>query len=326
MPGIVQFLARGSLAGYSRAQEKEADRLGQGIAALTGYDPAGMSRFLKNLEFTERLRLGASRRPFFLDTHPATRQRVAITAERARGIAWQPKRGIARTQEDFLRRMEGLVVGTSAAEGVFRGDRFLHPDLGFTIRFPAGWETANTHTAVGAMARDRTAQVVLEHAGKGTSLEKALAEFSEETDDAGVNLEPPEPIQIGGFPALRVHGRASSRLGGVRLLITFIDSRGHTYRVTGVSRAEHDRNQALFLNVARSFRPVSREMLANIEETRLRLVEAQGGETLDGLSSRTGNAWSINRTAVMNGLFATDTLQPGQLVKVAVAQPYQPER
>ena len=112
----------------------------------------------------------------------------------------------------------------------------------------------------------------------------------------------------------------------MRLLITFIDSRGHTYRVTGVSRAEHDRNQALFLNVARSFRPVSREMLANIEETRLRIVEAQGGETLDGLSSRTGNAWSINRTAVMNGLFATDTLQPGQLVKVAVAQPYQPER
>lgn len=327
MPGVVQFLAIGSLAGYSRGQEKEADRLGQGIAALAGYDPEHMAEFLRDLEFMERLRLGASRRPFFLDTHPSTGHRAAEAAQRARGIAWTPKPGVAKSQEDFLRHLEGLVVGISGAEGVFRGDRFLHADLGFTIRFPDGWETQNTHVAVGATARDRSAQVVLEHAGKGTDLEKALEEFRKETEKSGLNIElPAEQIRVGGFPALRAQGHASSRFGGVRVLLTFIASRGNTYRITGISRAEHDRNRTLFMNVARSFRPLSQELAEGIQESRLQIVEARGGESLAELSNRTGNTWSLNQTAVMNGLFATDTLDHGRLVKVAVAEPYRPTR
>ena len=131
---------------------------------------------------------------------------------------------------------------------------------------------------------------------------------------------------MGGFPALRVRGHASSRFGGVRVLLTFIASRGHTYRITGISRAAHDRNQTLFLNVARGFRPLSRELAESIQESRLRIVEARAGESLADLSSRTGNTWSINQTAVMNDLFATDTLPSGRLVKVAVAEPYRIER
>ena len=325
MPGIVQFLAMGSLASYSRAQEREADRLGQGIAALAGYDPDGMAGFLKDLEFMERLRLGAARRPGFLDTHPATRQRTAEAAQRARGIAWERKPDVARTQEDFLRHLDGLVVGISGAEGVFRGDRFLHADLGFTIRFPDGWETRNTHVAVGAIAPDRSAQVVLEHAGKGTDLEKALEAFRKESAKARLEIGPPEAVQLGGFPALRADARASTRFGGVQVLLTFIASSDSTYRITGVSSGEHERNRALFLNVARSFRPLSGELRDSIEETRLRIVAARGGETLSDLSTRTGNAWSLNHTAVVNDLFATDTLAPGRLVKVAISEPYRRE-
>jgi predicted Zn-dependent protease len=89
-----------------------------------------------------------------------------------------------------------------------------------------------------------------------------------------------------------------------------------------VSAGEHERNRALFLNVARSFRPLSGELRDSIEETRLRIVEARGGESLADLSTRTGNAWSVNHTAVVNDLFATDTLEAGRLVKVAIAEPY----
>ena len=77
---------------------------------------------------------------------------------------------------------------------------------------------------------------------------------------------------------------------------------------------------------ARSFRPLSRELLAGIEENRLRIVEARPGESLPELSARTGNAWPLQHTAVMNDLFATDSLAGGQLVKVAIAQPYRAER
>jgi len=326
MPGIIRFLSMRSLAGYSRSQEKEADRLGQGIAGLAGYDPGGMVQFLKDLEFTERLRLGASRRPYFLDTHPSTRQRAAVAAQRARIIAWKRKPGIAWDRADYLRRIEGIVVGTSAAEGIFRGERFVHADLGFTVRFPSGWETRNTHTAVGAVAPDRSAQVVLEDAGPGTDLEKALARFAAKAERSGLRIESTERIKLAGKEALRANARVSSRFGGVDVLLTFLIHHGQTFRITGVARSEKSRNRTLFLNVARSFRPIPPEMLKGIHEDWLRVVEARPGETLAELSGRTGNRWPLNRTAVMNALFATDALEPGQLVKVAIAQPYQADR
>ena len=326
MPGIVRFLSRGSIAGYSRSQEKEADRLGQGLAGLAGYDPEGMAKFLKHLEFTERLKLGAGRRPHFLDTHPAARQRVAIAAQRARVIAWQRKPGIASDDADYLRRIEGVVIGTSAAEGIFRGDRFIHADMGFTIRFPTGWNTQNAHTAVGALAPDRSAQLVLEHAGPGTDLDKALMAFTKKAADSGLKIKSSERIKVAGREALRAYGHASSRFGGVEVLVTFVTHGDQTFRITGVARDEKDRNRALFVSAARSFRALPPDLTKGIKENRLRIIEAQSGDTLATLSSRSGNQWSINETAVMNDLFATDALSAGQLIKVAVAQPYQPDR
>jgi len=217
------------------------------------------------------------------------------------------------------------VVGTSAAEGVFRGDRFVQADMGFTLRFPAGWETQNAHTAVGALAPDRSAQVVLEFAGPGTDLDAALARFAKKTEGSGLRIDEVEKIKISGRDALRAYGHASSGLGGgVDVMITFLTHGDTTFRITGVARGEKDRNRALFVQVARSFRPVTPELVQGLEEDRLRIVEARPGESLSDLSSRTGNQWPINRTAVMNHMFATDTLEGGQLVKVAVSQPYRP--
>ena len=35
-----------------------------------------------------------------------------------------------------------------------------------------------------------------------------------------------------------------------------------------------------------------------------------------------GNTWAVQQTAVATGFFATEKLEPGQLVKVAVAEEY----
>ena len=92
--GPFQMFAFRSIAAYGRDQEREADRLGQGLCALAGYDPSGMATFLKDLEYTERLRLGGSRFPYFLDTHPTTQERVADAASRAKITRWERKPGI----------------------------------------------------------------------------------------------------------------------------------------------------------------------------------------------------------------------------------------
>jgi predicted Zn-dependent protease len=323
VPAFFQWLQVRDIASYSRRQEAEADRLGQGLAALAGYDPGAMATFLRSLDFTERLHFGSARIPGFLDTHPATSGRNAAAAERAARIAWEPREGIRADRERYLDGIEGIVVGSSASEGVFRGTRFIHPDLAFTLRFPDGWETRNTRRAVGATSPTRDAQVFLEHAGEGNDPEKTAKLDLEEFIAQGLQVEKMERVKIAGGPALRVTGR-TQRFGGGHVVLTWIAQRRSVYRLTGVSSGPGSRNQALFLNVARSFRSLSRELLAEVSETRLRIVDARAGESLGDLSRRTGNAWDVQRTAVMNEIFSNELLESGQRIKIAIREPYRP--
>ena len=51
-------------------------------------------------------------------------------------------------------------------------------------------------------------------------------------------------------------------------------------------------------------------------------MPARAGETLVDLSKRSGNAWNVQLTAVMNAIYANQALESGQLIKVAIATPY----
>ncbi len=325
--GPMAAFAAGSIASYSRDQERESDRLGQGLAALAGYDPDGLALFLRDLEYTERLQLGGSRLPGFFDTHPATTERVAAAGARSRVVEWTPKPTISENHADYLRRLEGLIVGTAAAEGVFDGERFLHADLDFTIRFPAGWKTMNTRQAVGAFSPRRDAQVYLEHQGPGTDPRLASQKFIQKAQKDGVRLklEKVQPLKIGPYPAYQIQGRIVMRGGSGSVMMTWIARDGGIYCITAAGSAPaFNRYKGSFRNVARSFRPLPPNYRRNIRENHLRIVQAKAGESLSALGQRTNNQWDIQTTAVMNGIFADARLEAGHLVKIAVSRAYAP--
>ena len=56
--------------------------------------------------------------------------------------------------------------------------------------------------------------------------------------------------------------------------------------------------------------------------TRLKISRAKLDETLSDLSKRTGNTWTLQKTAVFNGLSPNASLDEGQMVKVALQEPY----
>ncbi|MCK5649650.1 MAG: M48 family metallopeptidase [Gammaproteobacteria bacterium] len=66
---------------YTRANEKEADRVGIRYLALSGYDPTGMPGFFQKLE--RKNRYVGSNYPEFLRTHPITINRIAEATQRA---------------------------------------------------------------------------------------------------------------------------------------------------------------------------------------------------------------------------------------------------
>ncbi len=66
---------------YTRANEKEADRVGMRYLARSGYDPEGMPGFFQKLE--RKNRYVGKNYPEFLRTHPITIDRIAEASQRA---------------------------------------------------------------------------------------------------------------------------------------------------------------------------------------------------------------------------------------------------
>jgi predicted Zn-dependent protease len=231
---------------------------------------------------------------------------------------------VTRDRADYLRRLTGLVVGDNPAEGVFEKGRFLHPDLGFALRIPDGWRFVNSPAAVGAIAPDGRARVVLELAGEGAEPGILADEFvAQEAAQVQAKIESRRAFTINGLPAVEIRGIAPSPVGTVAGRITWIALQGRVFRLgnlaVGVSAQRLLARGDLF---TRSFRPLAPEDRAGIRVSRLRLATAHAGESLTDFSRRTGNDWDAQRTAIANGLFASARLEEGQLLKIAVLEPY----
>ena len=315
----------GAIARYNRAQELEADDYGQRISAEAGYDPGALASFLATLERENRLGIEDAREPSWFDSHPSTPRRASEAAQRARTLTVVGT-GPAGDRDAFVRRLDGLLVGDDPAGGVFDGRRFLHPDLDFTVVFPEGWKTANTRRAVGAFDTHGNAQVVLQYQEKSNDAREAANGFLAETaKHVRLDVARMDAIDLNGRPAVHALVVARARRGDVTLDLTWVVHGGSVYLVSGTVRSGYsDVHRATFAAVARSFVPLSSAQRASIRETRLRLRTARAGESLADFGRRTGSAWGAEETAVANGISGSVTLRDGQLLKVAIPQPYRP--
>ena len=319
--GVGELANSALLAPYSRDQEREADRVGQEIVAGAGYYPAAFSTFLHTLEREEALHHDQARAWSFFATHPPTPERVATTAREAAHLTRAASAPIAASDADFLAHLDGLPVGPSARDGVFEGATFRHPDLGFAVRLPAGWKTAHGRSAIGAVAPDGGAIVLLDGATTGTDPVEAERAFEKEARSGP--LPNTEKLTIAGLPAVHAAAVIDSRRGPLALDLTWIAYAGRVYRVSGIApagRAEAFR--AAWRETAASFRPLTTSERRAIRETRLRIARARHGETIGDVVRRAGSAWSAEEAAVANEVAPGDVLAGGRPVKVAMTEPY----
>ncbi len=315
-----QVAGAGYIASYGRDQERQSDEVGQKLAAAAGWDPAAMATFLATLDRETLREMGEPRMPTFLDSHPVTAERVRDTRTRAGTLDTTAVAPIAGSRREFLARLEGLLVGPDPAEGVFQESLFLHPGLDFAVGFPGGWKTSNQKTAVAAASPQQDAFLVLELQGPSGNPASAAQAFAQQHR---IELLDPGPGRIGGFDAFRARAQARSQQGPLALDLTWISHPAGTFRLIGASSQNAFAGyRDDFARSAFSFRRMSGAERNGIESLRLHAVSARAGETLDSLSRRTGNRWSVAQTAVANALSADARLRAGQLVKIAVAVPF----
>ena len=304
-----------ALAPYSREQELAADRIGIALAARAGWDPAALGGLLGTLERAEALSGSGAKRSFFA-THPSTPDRVAKIDAVAGSLSRAPVAPITGGRAAFLGRLDGLVIGNNAANGVFMGQLFLHPDFDLALAMPANWKTGNSPEAAGAIAPGESAVVLLHLVGDGND-PVAGAKADGLTD---AQLERIRRVQSSPLPAAALTARTRH---GTYIALTWIAHRSRIFRVTGVcAGADWERYRPEFERTAASVRPLRSDEEARIVQSRLRIRAARAGESIAELLARGGATWTPAQAALVNGVAPERRLDRDWPVKVAISERY----
>ncbi|MBW2498671.1 MAG: M48 family metalloprotease [Deltaproteobacteria bacterium] len=302
------------VAPFSRQQERDADRIWQELAAAAGWDPLGISDFLETLGRATTLMLGEERRPSWLDTHPATPQRVAQTTERAEKLERAPHRPIAPGRRGLLDRLDGLLVGPDVGHGVSVEGRFVRPDWRVSIALPEDWIVRGDANTAASQAPSGNALAILLMAAEGDDPHLAVRALEEEIGEA-IDVE---EISIGKRRALRATGSERARGGRIYYESTWVAIGGQILRLVAVCEdRQRETWRPTFDRIAQSLRAASSLELASIEDTRLRSTAAEAGEVAGQLAKRTASAWSPQVIEVANAVESGHRFEDGALVKIA---------
>ena len=312
------------MAAHSRQHEMEADGLGQKLAAGAGYNPHAFAVILDNLEKETSLRIGEKSKISFFSTHPMTPRRVKNLANQSKTIKWLRTPGIAADQSVFLGKLDGLMIGTNPAKGIFREQNFLHPELDIFIEFPKGWQTINTPTAVGAISEKDDGMAIVGVQGEGEDPKKAAQEFRKALKkEFGTEPSKTMSLKMGKWPAYLLTYTDKSGREPMNMHFLWVAVRGLIYQMIGLGPEYHRES---LRKTAYSLRPLTAKEKASFRVTHLRIVSAKDGENLINLSKRTSNKWNLKTTALMNGLDVSKTLRQGQLIKITVSEKYKEVR
>ncbi len=306
-----------TMAAYGRNMEREADSLGQRLCGAAGYDPMGMSTFMRSLDKRDRLLIGQPRAPTFLDTHPGSRERAADNSMRASELRWIRDARLGNVRVRYLDRIDGMLIGDRPETGLFVGQVFIHPVLDFEMDFPKGWHLQNSSRAVGAIAPRGEAAVFLSADVPPGNLIEAADKFAEEAaSDYGIELTEKKRVKIGKIEGVRYGFQGGSR-NPISAKVTFFPFAEANWRMVGVAprRAEGRYFGAILLSM-RSFRPLTAKHRTEIRIERLHVVLARSGEDLVAFNRRTSNILSAAATGLFNGRLGNQVFEGGELMKV----------
>ena len=301
-PELAQFgdLAMSGLSllflSYGRDAERQADDLGFQYSLRENYDVREMVDVFAALQRAGEL-AGASRLPAWMASHPYPEERIErIQAQLA---ALDRPLDTARVGSgDFMNYIDGLTYGENPRQGFFEDNLFMHPEMEFEIRFPAGWQTRNLTQMVQAASPDQDAAAQLMIA-QGTPGEAARQFLSLQ----GVTPGRFEDTRVNGMPAVIGQFQAAAQSGTVAGLVAFIQYRDSTYQIlTYTPAARLDYYYREFISTIDSFdRLTDAEALARRADE-IEIVRTDRAMTLAEFDRRYPSEVELETLALINQL------------------------
>ncbi len=301
---------------YGRDDEHEADMLGIRYSLRGRYDPREAVHVHEMLGRQTASR-GGSGVPSWLSTHPSSADRVDRIRAQVDTIPPSTLSGTNVLADEFLARIDGAVFGADPRQGFFRDERFLHPQLAFTLRFPVGWQTANLTQAVLAQSPEEDAifELTLATGGHAAAADGFFAQD-------GVRGHNVRTSTVNGSPATSGDFDVRTQNGTIEGVATFLDFDGRTYRLLGyTAQGGLSGYRSAFDASIGSFDRLTDRAALDVEPLRIELVTVQRSTTVGLMAAGRPSALSAEELAILNGVGVDEDIEPGRTVKWVVGEP-----
>lgn len=315
------------LQGYGRDNELEADRLGLKFAAKAGYRPEAMADTFEMFKRGESFEIARARAEGrepriyhgLFSSHPTPDARMIQAAKGSAKLEQGPSGGWIDNRDEYLRKIDGMVYGSSRAQGLVRDNRFYHADLGITIAFPRGWTVENQRDRLLAytVAKDTVMQITVKEVPPNQGPREFLL-----TQVRGATVTGGQQLTSNGMDGYALITTNGSPLDGgagpVRWIVLY---RGRSaYLFAGASKAARGtipEADGLFQSVAQTMRSLKPAEFPLAEPYRIRIREATDDTDLASHAADVPvEKYQKEELLLMNGLYPDKKLKPGMLYKV----------
>ncbi|MFZ5492644.1 MAG: M48 family metalloprotease [Pseudomonadota bacterium] len=314
---VMGVLGQAMLSGYGREHELESDSLGAEYLARTGYDPQAILGVLRALkaqgDYATAQAKAEGRQPQtyhgLFASHPDEDTRLKEVLTKASFLA--PDRPSPDGRDAYLKHIDGLVYGDSAAQGIRRENRFYHRDLDFALEFPPGWRLDNRPDRLLAIAPGGKAQAQL--SSQDLNQRESPREFM--IRRLGVRNPSGEDISPAGLPGYTAPIKIQGRPG--RVSVIFHRNQAYILASVALDGADPQAISDALRQTALSFHPLREDEKPLAEPRHLRLRTAAAGDTYAKLATAsrlTGNAEAQLR--LLNASYPTGEPAPGQAIKI----------
>lgn len=321
---LASYAGEAVVRGYGRENELEADRLGAEYLAKQGLNPSHMIdtvRLLKNNDLFEIQRARAeNRKPQgyhgLFATHPDNDTRLAEVVSAANKLK-PPQSEVDPGRERYLQALEGVPFGASRSQGMLRGNRFYHADLGFTVAFPSGWTVVNGADVLMAQSpgKESVMQMQTMAVSPGTGPRELLARLVSSS-----SASTPEALDVNGLQAYTAVARSvSTRVGTgpVRYAVVYYNNLAYVF--AGASKASRGTPAAdpLFMSTIKTFRRLRDNEFALAEPNKIKIIKVPADATMADIAKNSPlKEYAVDTLRLMNDLYPNKEPQPGQLLKV----------
>ena len=324
LAGLANYAGAALVSGYGRDQELEADRLGAEYLVKTGYSSSHMVdvvRLLKNQELLEIQRAREeNRQPHVYHgvfaTHPDNDSRLHEVVAAAKDLPNVPQPRDPE-HDKYLKTIEGLPVGTSRAQGVLKGNRFYHANLGLTMVFPSGWHVENGADRLLAVSPDKSSVIQMQtqapppNTGPREFLGRILAQYS-----AG-QAEPLEVNGLQGYTTIVRSAKTSFGIVPARYAVIYYNNLAYVFSAATKGSAGAPAADPVFMSTIKTFRRLKQNEFAQAEPYKIKVIRADENTRIADLAKRSPlPKYAEQQLRLLNDLWPDKEPKPGQLIKI----------